>query len=234
LLRIDQGKLLLIKTEWPVAHIAEQVAFKTHRISRCVSGRKQGFRRCVFASYIPIREEGIKIMEQKSASCDVYILSGPCGAGKSTTARELANQIAAGVLIEGDVIHAMLQRNVDLTWEERLALSWMNLLSLTRNFVQKKLNVVIDYVVEDELDWFVDQLSDMNVQIRYAVLTAEEEVLKNRLIGRGNPELIDRSMVLLYQLKTSTQNQLYLYDTSSMLTSEIVEELIHWPLLEQK
>jgi predicted ATPase len=114
-------------------------------------------------------------MEQKSASCDVYILSGPCGAGKSTTARELANQIAAGVLIEGDVIHAMLQHNVDLTWEERLALNWMNLLSLTRNFVQKKLNVVIDYVVEDDLDWFVDQLSDMNVQIRYAVLTTEEE-----------------------------------------------------------
>lgn len=93
----------------------------------------------------------------------VYLISGPLGVGKSTVTKELSEQVTRCVLIEGVVILHMFKGESQPSWDERLQITWKNILDLTRNYIQHGLNVVIDFVVEDELDWFYKQISDLNV-----------------------------------------------------------------------
>ncbi len=123
----------------------------------------------------------------------------------------------------------MLIGKEELPWEERLSLTWENILSLTRNFVHNEFNVVIDYVIETELDWFCKKnVSDLHAQIRYFVLTAAEDSLIHRLNERGSGDLIERSLFFLKnQLENCASNRRYLYDTTSKPTPEIVKEMVN-------
>ncbi|WP_173915304.1 AAA family ATPase [Halobacillus sp. Marseille-Q1614] len=157
------------------------------------------------------------------SSKSIYIISGPCGVGKSTITKALAQEMEEAALLEGDVIYSML--TVELSWERHLEIVWQNILSLTRNFVENNLNVVIDYVVESELEWFCKQLTELNVHIYYVVLRADEEVLMKRLNKRGDLQLGKRSLQLLEELEGKKSNQSFLYDTTDKHPSEIAEDL---------
>ncbi|MBO1511823.1 AAA family ATPase [Metabacillus bambusae] len=156
----------------------------------------------------------------------IYIISGPCGVGKSTVSKEIARMIKRSVLIEGDLLNAMIVGDSELTWEERLEINWSNILSMTRNVVQHDYHVVIDYVVETELEWFCQQVSDMNVQIKYVVLRANEAKLIERLNKRGDPFLIERSLFLIKEFEESSLHQLYLLDTTDKQPLEVAKEIV--------
>jgi predicted kinase len=159
----------------------------------------------------------------------IYIVSGPCGVGKSTVAKELSRNLKQSALIAGDDIMTMIEEGYEPSWGEWLSITWKNILSLTRNFVQHGLNVVIDFVVEDELEWFCKHISDLNIQIKYIVLIANEDTLIERLNKRGDARLIDRSLFLLKKLESSVTNKKYIYDTTHKQPSEIVHDLIRLP-----
>lgn len=163
---------------------------------------------------------------KRNEETTIYIVSGPCGAGKSTITKQMAKQIDPSALIEGDLLLHMCEDGNGLTWSERLSLKWQNLLSITRNFAQHDLNIIIDTVVEDELAWFCGQLSDLNVNIKYVVLRADENILIRRLKNRGNPELIDRSLFLLNQLENESANHPYLFDTTNKKPADIATAII--------
>ncbi|WP_017437823.1 AAA family ATPase [Saccharococcus caldoxylosilyticus] len=157
----------------------------------------------------------------------IYIISGPCGVGKSTVAKELSRNLKHAALISGDDIMFMIEKGYAPPWEEWLSITWKNILSLTRNFVQHDLNVVIDCVVESELEWFCQHISDLNIPIKYIVLIASEDKLIERLNKRGDDHLIDRSLFLLKKLGSSAGNKKYIYDTTHKQSSEIVHDLMH-------
>ncbi|WP_339315203.1 AAA family ATPase [Paenibacillus sp. FSL R10-2734] len=157
----------------------------------------------------------------------VYLISGPLGVGKSTTSIELARNVKHCVLIEGDVLLHMFKGESEPSWEERLSLTWKNILALTRNFIQHGFNVVIDFVVEDELDWFCKHVSDLNVRLKYVILTADREKLIERLTIRGDIESLERSLFLLNKMEMTSSNEPFIKDTTQKQTSEIVEEIIN-------
>ncbi|MGZ9584901.1 AAA family ATPase [Paenibacillus marinisediminis] len=159
----------------------------------------------------------------------IYILSGPCGVGKSTASVQLSRQLKQAVLIHGDVFLEMYVEGQEPPWEERLSIAWDNILAATRNFVQHHLQVVIDFVVETELEWFCDQLADLKLDIKYVVLRADEAILEERLNRRGDPETLDRSLTLLRELGERAANQKYLLDTSNSPTEAIVQEIMQNP-----
>ncbi|MFL8938046.1 AAA family ATPase [Rossellomorea oryzaecorticis] len=159
----------------------------------------------------------------------IYLISGPIGVGKSTTSKKLAQNVNNCVLIEGDTILDMFGYGAGASWEERLSLTWEHILALTRGFILKGFNVVIDFVVEEEFDWFCKQLSDLQVTMKYIVLKATEETLIERIHTRGDENSIDRSLYLLNKLQSSPKNQPFLCETTHRQTAGIVHTIIKDP-----
>lgn len=121
----------------------------------------------------------------------------------------------------------MLNDELSLSWEDRLQLTWKNILALTRNSLQHDLNVVIDFVVEEELDWFCKHLSDLkNVSLKYVVLIADKEKIIERLKIRGDIDSLERSLFLLNKMVSSPSINKFSYDTTLKPPSETVEEVI--------
>jgi deoxyadenosine/deoxycytidine kinase len=156
----------------------------------------------------------------------IYLVSGPVGVGKSTTSKKLAQNVNNCVLLEGDSLLDMFGYGAEASWEERLRLTWENILHLTRNFIQSNFNVVIDFVVEDELDWFCNHISDLEVTLKYIVLKADREKLMERIHMRGDHDSMERSLYLLNQLESTPSNQQFLLDTTLKHTDEIVDVII--------
>lgn len=154
----------------------------------------------------------------------VVLLSGPCGVGKSTITKALADKLDQTMLIEGDLLFHMISDHT-INWEQKLAITWRNILSVTNNALQTNLNVVIDYVVEEELDWFISQLMKENIEVYYIVLIANEETIRNRIEKRGDIELLHRSSQLLQELSTKQANIPFLYDTTNKSITDVVQDL---------
>ncbi|WHY79906.1 AAA family ATPase [Neobacillus sp. WH10] len=157
----------------------------------------------------------------------IYLVSGPVGVGKSTTSKKLAQTVKNCVLLEGDSILHMFEYGSEASWEERLSLTWENILTITRNFIQNNFNVVIDFVVEDELDWFCKHISDLQVTLKYIVLRADKEKLIERIHMRGDNDSIERSLFLLNKLESTPSNQQFIFDTTLKHTAEIVDVIIN-------
>jgi deoxyadenosine/deoxycytidine kinase len=160
----------------------------------------------------------------------IFLISGPIGVGKSTTSKKLAQKVKNCVLLEGDTILDMFDYGAEASWEERLNLTWEHILALTKGFIRKDFNVVIDFVVEEELDWFCEQLADLQITLKYIVLRADEENLIERIHMRGDKNSIDRSLYLLNKLQSNQLNHPYLLDTTHKQTEEIVDIIIRDPV----
>jgi deoxyadenosine/deoxycytidine kinase len=155
----------------------------------------------------------------------IYIISGPYGVGKSTVTKALAQEIEKAALIDGDLIKLMFGEKEQPPWEEMLTIIWKNILSLSKNFLENNINVIIDYVVESELFWLYKHLSDLNVKIHYVVLRADEDIIIRRLNQRGDDYLIEGSLYLLDKLENFLPNKNYLYDTTNKQPTEIIHDL---------
>jgi gluconate kinase len=170
---------------------------------------------------------GKKGENMKSSEKTIYIISGPCGAGKSTVAQIVAHNVQQSALIKGDDLLHMYEQGSEPPWDERLTIMWKNILSLTRNLLQHEYNVIIDTVVEHELEWFCRHFAYTGVRIKYVVLRADDKILIERLNQRGDPYLIERSLFLLNQLENFPSNQPHLYDTTHKQPSEIANDIVH-------
>nr|WP_231507632.1 AAA family ATPase [Bacillus sp. UNC41MFS5] len=157
----------------------------------------------------------------------IYIISGPCGVGKSSLAKELTRNVKKSALIKGDDFLSMFEEGSVPPWEENIVIMWKNILSVTQTLIQHDYNVIIDIVVEDELEWFCRHFSYLNLKIKYVVLRADENKLIERLNKRGDQFLIDRSIFLLNQLENSPANTKHLYDTTHKNPAEVLKDIMN-------
>lgn len=142
----------------------------------------------------------------------VYIISGCCGSGKTTIANKLVKKIPCTALISGDSIHGQVHNYSDIEWETQLKITWQNILLLLDNYLQNNINVIIDYVIEDELIQILSVLKKYDIEIRYIVMTADQETIKKRLISRGDAWLVERALYLNEKLTEDKNNIKYLYN----------------------
>jgi len=171
---------------------------------------------------------------------NIYVFSGPCGCGKSTLTDAYAEHLVSldgtnqVYVIHGDDFHkgfVETKRRIGipcpefLHWPDILRFNWECILSVADKAIARKLDIIIDYIVEDELPLLKALAKRNAAKLFYVVLTASEDELRQRLIGRGSSELIDRSLFLKYQLDHARENQCHLYHISGKTVTEEVADL---------
>ena len=179
---------------------------------------------------------------------NIYFISGPCGCGKSTFANAYARHLVDHggrkqvYLIHGDDFHQGFVEAEDkgaffvdgeasdlLLWQDILKFNWDCILTVANRVLQQGLDVVIDYVIEEELPLVKKLAEDHHADLYYIVLTASEDSIKTRIQERGDVEMIERALFLKEKLDHLPENQGHLYDN----TDKTVEEEIGQLQLEQ-
>ena len=170
---------------------------------------------------------------------NIYVFSGPCGCGKSTLSEAYARHLIDNgknqvYVIHGDDFHkgfVETDRRVGPNcpgfqyWADILEFNWQCMLDVAQKALERGLDVIIDYVVEDELPRLKELARKNSANLFLSVLTATEEELKQRLIHRGSEDLIDRSLFLKSKFDTTPDFQPYLYNISGMTLDEEVQNL---------
>ena len=122
----------------------------------------------------------------------VYIISGPPGVGKSSVSEELAYSFDKSAVIEGDSIYLMIKSGLVAPWEDDgyyMDLFWDNVISITNNLLARDMTVIINYVLfEEQIRKMKEFLKTKQVNLKYCVLLAEEQTLKERDLSRKEIE----------------------------------------------
>lgn len=175
---------------------------------------------------------------------NIYFISGPCGCGKSTFTDayveylvKVEKQIRVYVIHGDDFHHGFVgmyeedafceeeQDSNPLAWSQVLKFNWECMLDVAEKALVRGLDVVIDYVVEDELSLLEKLAKDYDAKLYYLVLTASEEAITERLQTRGDDELIERAIFLKKKLDSLPENQGHLYDNTGKTVAEEVAEI---------
>lgn len=175
---------------------------------------------------------------------NIYMISGPCGCGKSTLTDAYAEYLVKAekrtyvYVIHGDVFHqgfvgmyekdafcVELQETDPLAWTQVLKFNWECIVDVAGKALKRGLDVVIDYVVEDELPLLQKLAKEYDAKLYYLVLTASEEAITKRLQVRGDDELIERGIFLKKKFDSLPENQGHLYDNTGKTVEEEVAEI---------
>lgn len=159
----------------------------------------------------------------------LYVISGPCGCGKTTLSTALAGSLTDGpaCLIHGDDFQGWLAAPAgrELSWPETLAFNWDCILSVADSALRRGLDVVVDYVVEDELPRLAALARAHGAALHYAVLTASAETLRQRLAARGDAWLTERALLLKDRLENAPENRGCLLDVTGLTAAQALERL---------
>ncbi len=101
-------------------------------------------------------------------------------------------------------------------WPDILRFNWDCMLSIADKALECGVDVMIDYVVEDELPLVETLARSHEARLHYAALTASETEIRSRLTQRGDPQLIDRSLFMKSKLEALQENTGHLVDTTGM------------------
>ncbi len=170
----------------------------------------------------------------------IYLFSGPCGSGKTTLANAYAEHLVRAqgrrqvYVIHGDDFHRGLVETEErvgsacpgfLYWPDVLRFNWDCMLSVAEKALERQLDVVIDYVVEDELPLVCALARRYGADLFYVVLTTSPEELRQRLTRRGSETLIERALFLKAKLDSAPANQGHLYDTGGQTVLQLITGL---------
>ena len=163
----------------------------------------------------------------------VYIISGPAGAGKSTTSKLIASLLTRSAYIEGDVVDRMVVGGYEMPWlsQYHTDLIWKNILSLTHNYLQHDHDVVIDYVGFPHQALFIRKaIADPAVTVKFVVLIVDEEELLRRDAER-KPEyqMGHRCIAGLQEIIHSNPSPNHRIRTTHLGVDEVVKEIMENP-----
>ena len=155
----------------------------------------------------------------------VYILSGPAGVGKSTTATALAMVLPSSSLISGDVVSWVHKSGREKPWlsEKEVALIWDNILSIAKNFLARDIDVVIDYVTFPERAiWLAENVQEFQCEVRYIVLSCAAETLIKRDKERPPAyQMGTRCLELIKEFKAASVNPEHIFDTANLTPGDL-------------
>lgn len=122
----------------------------------------------------------------RNSELQIVLISGSINSGKSTVAKLLAQKLGNTAVVEVDALRDFIAW---MPLQEAVPLNLKNAASVTRNFVQEGMNVVIPYPLSKaNYDHLVADISTLNVPIHAFTLAPTLEVA---LQNRGDRELTE-------------------------------------------
>ena len=173
----------------------------------------------------------------------IFFISGPCGCGKTTFsdayARYLVRQNHQTVyVIHGDDFHQGFVEPEDkpdffadgepsdpVLWEDILRFNWDCIIATADRALRQNLDVVIDYVIEDELPRVQALAEKHQAELYYIVLTADADEIERRIRSRGDVDLIERALFLKKKLEALPENRGHLYNNTGKTPEEAIREI---------
>ena len=173
----------------------------------------------------------------------IIFISGPCGCGKTTLADALAKRLVRQsgktvYVIHGDDFHRGFVEREDkapffpdgqpsqrVQWEEILAFNWDCILFAAGRALEQGIDVVIDYVIEDELPRVRALADRYGAALHYIVLTAEAREIERRIRARGDADMIERALFLKRELEAMPENRGHLCDTTGKTPEDLIGEM---------
>lgn len=173
----------------------------------------------------------------------IFFISGPCGSGKSTFAKAFAEHLVrldrkTVYRIEGDVFHWGFVEPEDkdefftdgkpsdpVTWEEILRFNWDCIIATAERALRQGLDVVIDYIIEDEMPRVKALAEQFGAKLYYIVLTAEAGEIETRIRRRGDTDMIERALFLKKKLEAMPENRGHLADNTRKTPEELIREI---------
>ncbi len=173
----------------------------------------------------------------------IFFISGPCGCGKTTFsnlfARRLVNASGRPVyIIHGDDFHQGFIEPEDkgeffvdgkasdsAKWEDILRFNWGCILETAGRALEEGLDVVIDYVIEDELPRVIALSEKFSAELYYIVLTADSSEIEKRILERGDTDMTERAIFLKRKLEAMPENRGRLYNNTGKSPEQSVKEV---------
>ena len=176
---------------------------------------------------------------------DIYFISGPCGCGKTTLTDALAKYMVKVekrrqiYVIHGDDFHqGFVLRSYEeeafwengqaadqIEWLEILKFNWECILDVAAKALKRGIDVLIDYIVEDELPLLKDLAKEYKAGLYYLVLTASADEIRKRIEKRGDAEMVERALFLKEKLENAAENQGRIYDNTGKSIEQETEEI---------
>lgn len=173
----------------------------------------------------------------------IIFVSGPCGTGKSTFAdayaKHLVNKEHKTIyVIHGDDFHEGFiepeetgdlfvngEAANEIKWNDILKFNWDCILYTAGKALQNGIDVIIDYVIENELPKVKNLAESHGAELYYIVLTATEDELERRICSRGDIDLIERAKFLKKELDSMPQNISHIYDNTLKSVQQSINEI---------
>jgi len=158
---------------------------------------------------------------------DLYIITGPAGAGKSTISRKIAESKSKSVLIEGDDIYHQVVGGYVQAWKQgnNLDIFWKICIDMIDIYLSNGYTVVFNYIVNPEnIKALQDKFKEY--KIKFIILITDEETLLSRDKERPKDcQMGERCLTLLNNFKNKNFNKNNFLDTSNLSVNETLEEI---------
>ena len=174
----------------------------------------------------------------------LFFISGPCGCGKTTFADAFARHYVRlhrkpVYVIHGDDFHRGFVEPEDkpdffpdglasdpVLWEDILRFNWDCIIATADRALQQNLDVVVDYVIEDELPRVQALAEKRHAALYYIVLTAAADEIERRIRCRGDTDMIERALFLKDKLEALPENRGHLFDSTGKAPEDMVREIL--------
>ena len=118
------------------------------------------------------------------------------------------------------------QASDQVLWEDILRFNWDCIIATADRALRQDLDVVIDYVIEDELPRVQALAVKYHVALYYIVLTADADEIERRIRRRGDTDMIARALFLKEKLEGLPENQGHLYNNTGKTPEEVIREIV--------